>query len=238
MEVLTFQEVSKRFGQNDVLSGLNFHVKKGDFFAFVGANGQGKTTLIKGLLDFIKMDGGSIFIHGKNHRETEARSGVAYLPERFNPPYFLKGGEFLQYVTQLHKQPYEMDEVSETLNALDLDVAALDRPVRTYSKGMTQKLGLAGVFLSGRDLLVLDEPMSGLDPKARVLLKRRLLKLRSQGKTLFFSTHLLADVEELCDQMAILHQGQLRFEGSPTACRQKYPGNTLEESFIQCIEGC
>ncbi len=238
MEVLHFQGVSKRFGQHDVLSGLHFKVEQGEFFAFVGANGQGKTTLIKGLLDFIKMDAGEIFIHGKNHRHTEARSGVAYLPERFNPPYFLKGGEFLRYVTQLHRQPYVLEQVSETLNALDLDVGALERPVRTYSKGMTQKLGLAGVFLSGRDLLVLDEPMSGLDPKARVLLKRRLLTLRDQGKTLFFSTHLLADVEELCDHMAILHQGRLRFEGSPMTCRQYYPGTTLEESFIQCIERC
>ncbi|MBF0134373.1 MAG: ABC transporter ATP-binding protein [Magnetococcales bacterium] len=235
MDSLRFEGVRKRFASHEVLQGLSFSVRRGEFFAFVGANGQGKTTLIKGLLDFIRMDGGQICIHGIDHRETRARGGLAYLPERFTPPYFLKGGEFLRYVTQLHRQPFDWDRVVETLTALDLDVAALEQPVRSYSKGMTQKLGLAGAFLSGRELLVLDEPMSGLDPKARVLLKRRLLALKGEGRTLFFSTHLLADVEELCDRMAILHQGHLRFDGSPAACRSDYPGNTLEESFIRCI---
>ena len=237
MDILRFAGVRKRFASHEVLQGLDFSVRQGEFFAFVGANGQGKTTLIKGLLDFIRMDAGNIFIHGKDHRETQARAGVAYLPERFNPPYFLKGMEFLKYVIQLYRQPFHFDAVVATLSALDLDLAALDRPVRAYSKGMTQKLGLAGIFLSGRELLVLDEPMSGLDPKSRVLLKRRLLELKGEGRTLFFSTHLLADVEELCDCMAILHQGRLCFEGSPSLCRKKFPGKTLEESFIQCIEG-
>lgn len=236
MNVLRFEGVRKCFASREVLRGLDFSVRQGEFFAFVGANGQGKTTLIKGLLDFIRIDGGTIFIHDQNHRETRARSNLAYLPERFTPPYFLTGGEFLRYVSQLHQQPYNDDHVAETLTSLDLDLADLKRPVRAYSKGMTQKLGLAGAFLSGRELLVLDEPMSGLDPKARVLLKRQLLRLKAQGRTLFFSTHLLADVEELCDRMAILHQGHLRFEGSPSSCRTLFPGKTLEESFIQCIE--
>ncbi|MBF0145059.1 MAG: ABC transporter ATP-binding protein [Magnetococcales bacterium] len=237
MDVLRFEGVRKRFAAHEVLQGLEFTVRQGEFFAFVGANGQGKTTLIKGLLDFIRIDGGNIFIHGKDHRETRARSGLAYLPERFTPPWFLKGGEFLRYVTRLHQQPFVADQVDEILADLDLEPAALKRHVRDFSKGMTQKLGLAGAFLSGRDLLVLDEPMSGLDPKARVMLKRRLLKFKEEGRTLFFSTHLLADVEELCDRMAILHSGHLRFEGSPADCRKDYPGNTLEESFIRCIDG-
>lgn len=123
----------------------------------------------------------------------------------------------------------------EVLRSLDLDVSALKRPVRAYSKGMTQKLGLAACFLANKALYVLDEPMSGLDPKARALLKARLQSLRSNGCTLFFNTHALADVEEICDRMAILHDGQIRFVGSPMTCRQQFSAPTLEQAYMNCI---
>ncbi len=121
------------------------------------------------------------------------------------------------------------------LEALDLDPAALGRPVRAYSKGMAQKLGLAACFLSGKRLLILDEPVSGLDPKARALVKRHLLRLKAAGHTLFFSTHALPDVEELCDRMAILHGGEIRFVGSPAECRERFEAETLEQAFLNCI---
>ncbi|MBF0357760.1 MAG: ABC transporter ATP-binding protein [Magnetococcales bacterium] len=235
-EMLKFTNVKKKFVEKEVLQGIDLTVETGEFFAFVGANGQGKTTLMKGMLDFLHMDGGEIEIAGKSHRSTEARSSLAYLPERFNPPYFLTGRSFLQYMMKLHQRPYHESVVLTMLDHLDLDKAALDKPVRSFSKGMTQKLGLAGCFLSEKPLLLLDEPMSGLDPKARVLLKRQLLRMKQAGYSLFFSTHLLADVEELCDRMAILHNGHLRFVGSPKECRKQFPGQSLEESFINCID--
>ena len=108
-------------------------------------------------------------------------------------------------------------------------------PVRSYSKGMTQKLGLAACFLARKDLYVLDEPMSGLDPKARALLKARLQDLRARGCTLFFSSHALADVEEICDRMASLHDGHLRFVGSPAECRRRYEADSLEQAYMRCI---
>ena len=111
------------------------------------------------------------------------------------------------------------------LRLLDLEASALDKPTARLSKGMVQKLGLAACLLSGKRLLVMDEPMSGLDPRTRIYLQRHLLELKRQGYTCFFSTHLLADVEKLCDRMAILHQGKIRYAGSPAACRRhfKYP---------------
>jgi ABC-2 type transport system ATP-binding protein len=235
-EILKFKQVTKNFADKKVLQGIDLSVEAGEFFAFVGANGQGKTTLMKGMLDFIKMDGGEIDIFGKSHLLTSARGSISYLPERFNPPYFLTGRGFLQYIMKLHQCAYDEDAVLSMFSHLDLDPAALGSSVKSYSKGMTQKLGLAGCFLSEKPLLLLDEPMSGLDPKARVLLKRQLLRMKENGSSLFFSTHLLADVEELCDRMAILHDGHLRFVGSPKACRDRFGGKSLEESFINCIE--
>jgi ABC-2 type transport system ATP-binding protein len=122
------------------------------------------------------------------------------------------------------------------LAALDLDPDALTKPVRALSKGMAQKLGLAAVLLSGKALYVLDEPMSGLDPRARALLKQHLLAQRHSGvQTLFFSTHLLPDVETLCDRMIILHAGIPRFIGTPAECCAAYDAPDLETAYLRCV---
>jgi ABC-type multidrug transport system ATPase subunit len=120
--------------------------------------------------------------------------------------------------------------------SLDLDVAALDKPVRAYSKGMTQKLGLAACFLSQRDLYVLDEPMSGLDPKARARAKDLLLKLKSEGRTLLFTSHSLADAEEVCDRITVLHGGKMAYAGAPRGLCERYGEPSLERAFLKCIE--
>src|SRR5204863_6133852 len=112
---------------------------------------------------------------------------------------------------------------------------ALRKPVRALSKGMTQKLGLAGCFMLERDLYVLDEPMSGLDPAARVAVKAALARLSAEGRTLFFTSHVLADVEELCSSIAVLDHARLRFRGSPQALRTRYAETSLERAFMKCI---
>lgn len=233
---LRFQHVTKRYGATQVLRDLDLEIRRGESFGLVGMNGAGKTTLIKCLLDFCALDGGSIEIFGASHRLTEARAPLAFLPERFMPPYYLSGKDFLKYMLKLQSLPYDPLEAATILSALDLDFSALNQPVRAYSKGMTQKLGLAACFLASKDLHVLDEPMSGLDPKARALLKAHLQELRSTGRTLFFSSHALADVEEICDRMAILHDGKIRFVGSPADCCLQYGTNTLEQAYLKCID--
>lgn len=232
---LRFNNIVKRYEKKLVLQGINLEIAKGEFFGLVGMNGAGKTTLIKCLLDFCAADEGDVEIFGVNHRLTDARKPLAFLPERLIPPYYLTGSDFLKYTLKLQGLPYNAAEVDHTLQALDLDASALKRPVRSYSKGMTQKLGLAACFLANKELYVLDEPMSGLDPKARALLKAHLLKLRTSGRTLFFSSHALADVEEICDRMAILHNGQLGFIGSPAECKERFESSTLEQAFMKCI---
>ena len=182
-------------------------------------------------------DGGSIDIFGISHRLTVARRRLAFLPERFNPPYYLTGEDFIRYVLEMQSIAYDRGEAGRVLRTLDLDLAALSLPVRAYSKGMTQKLGLAACFLSRKDLYVFDEPTSGLDPKARARLKSQLRELKQQAHTVFFTSHALADVAEVCDRMALMHAGALRFAGTPAALCERYANVDLEQAFLRCIEG-
>jgi len=219
------------------LSAFTLSIEPGECFGLVGVNGAGKTTLIKCMLDFCEPDSGSIEIYGMPHRQTASRARLAYLPERFNPPYYLTGRDFLQYMAKMHRAAYAEHTTTDALKALDLDPAALDKPVRAYSKGMNQKLGLAACMLSHKDLYVLDEPTSGLDPRARILLKRKLKALRDEGKTIFFTSHALADVEEMCGRVAVIDGGKLCFAGTPAELMRTQNAGTMEEAFMALI-GC
>ncbi|MES2161587.1 MAG: ABC transporter ATP-binding protein [Pseudomonadota bacterium] len=232
---LRFQQVVKRYGQASVLQGVDLELQAGECFGLVGVNGAGKTSLIKCLLDFCALDGGAIDIFGQPHSRPSSRQPLGFLPERFTPPYYLTGADFIRYLLTLQGLAYDPAAVRAMLAALDLDPDALKRTVRGYSKGMTQKLGLAACLLARKPLYVLDEPMSGLDPKARALLKQQLRHLHQAGCTLFLTSHMLADVDELCDRMAILHEGRIRFAGSPAECRSRYGAANLEQAFLACI---
>ncbi len=232
---LSFEGVTKSYGTTPALLDFTLEVGRGELVGLVGGNGAGKTTLIKCLLDFCDTDRGEIRIFGASHRLTASRRALAFLPERFNPPFYLTGGDFLRYMAELHVTPYDDALVKETLERLDLASSALTMPVRAYSKGMTQKLGLAACLLSGKALQLLDEPTSGLDPRARALLKHELGRLRSAGRTVFFTSHALADVQEICDRMAVLHGGRLRFAGTPAELTARYGCTDLEQAFLECI---
>ena len=230
-----FCEVEKNYGRQQVLSGVDLTIHEGDYLGLVGVNGAGKTTLIKCLLDFSRAGSGSIKIYSLPSTDYRARERLAYLPEKFLAPYYLTGREFLEYTLRLYQVPRIEEEILAMAAVLDMDTNSLDREARKYSKGMSQKLGLAACLLSNRDLFVMDEPMSGLDPRARASLKRHLLELKSQGKTLFFSTHLLSDVEALCDKVAILHEGQVRFLGSPADCCARFETEDFEQAYLKCV---
>ncbi len=230
--MLEFDRVARRFGNRPVLDGVSLTVARGEALGLVGVNGAGKTTLIRGLLDLGRIDDGRITIDGVPHTETAARRGLSYLAERFEPPWFATGYELLRHLAALSGAPFDAAAARTEAATLDLDEAALERPARTYSKGMAQKLGLVASILSGAPLLVLDEPMSGLDPRARVLIKRRLAALRASGTTLFFSTHLLVDVESLCDRIAVLHGGRIAWCGTPAALVAARGATSLEAAFL------
>jgi ABC-2 type transport system ATP-binding protein len=231
-----FDQVRKSYGRQAVLQGIDLDIAAGMTFGLVGINGAGKTTLIKCLLDFCHLDSGRIEIFGSRHTASRSRARLAFLPERFMPPYFLTGRDFLSYMLTLDQRAAGEEKVRAMFAALDLDASALDKPVRSYSKGMTQKLGLAACLLAEPDLLILDEPMSGLDPLARARVKNLLRQLREQGRTLFFTSHALSDVEEICEYMVVLHQGSLYFSGSPQELMLRHASDSIEQAFLNCIE--
>lgn len=235
--MVRMRAVSKSFGRTEVLRGIDLDLALGSCTGLAGINGAGKTTLFKCLLDFCELDCGAIEVQGVEHRRPRARAGLAFLPERFTPPYFLTGRAFITMMLELFGRRYDEARVLAMFAALDLDDSALAKPVRDYSKGMTQKLGLAACFLSQRALYILDEPMSGLDPKARARTKELLLKLKSEGRTFFFSSHSLLDIEEICDQMSVLHGGKLAYTGAPRGLCERHGEASLERAFLKCIEG-
>lgn len=230
------EKVVKTYAGKIVLDGVDLEVSQGEFFSLVGMNGCGKSTLIKAVLDLIGIDGGMISIEGRSHRKVNARDNIAYLPDRFSPPVHLRGQDFIQYMLRLHGSGCDQRQIEEILDGLELDKTVMQESVNKLSKGMTQKLGLASCLLSGKSLLILDEPMSGLDPRARFLFKQQLARLKQQGATVFFSSHVLADVEEMADSMAVLHNSRVYFSGTPVKFKQQYQGENVEQAYMNCIE--
>ncbi len=234
--IISCQQVVKKYSGKVVLDKVDLQVKQGEFFGLVGMNGSGKSTLIKSILDLVAIDAGDIKIHSLSHRKVNSRENVAYLPDRFSPPAHLTGQNFIQYMMKLHGNDCSQNKIDNTLDELDLDKAVMQESVNKLSKGMTQKLGLASCLLSGKTLLILDEPMSGLDPRARVLFKKQLRQLKQRGVTVFFSSHVLADVEEMADTMAVLHNSKIYFSGTPEAFKLQYNGANVEQAYMSCIE--
>jgi len=227
----------KQYGAREALRGVDLEIAPGQGFGLVGVNGAGKTTLVKCLLDFCDYQGGSAELFGVPSRSAVARARLAFVPERFSPPYYLLGREFIAMTLELAGESYDATSAARQLSELELDPVVLQRPVRQLSKGMTQKLGLAACFLLRRELTLLDEPMSGLDPASRVAVKSVLARLRSEGRTLFFTSHVLTDVEELCSSIGVLHDGAIRYRGPPAGLCARYGEPHLERAFIRCIRG-
>src|SRR5438067_13890391 len=225
----------KRYGKITALDEVTLTVEQRETFGLIGANGAGKSTLIRCLLDLTVSERGRIEIFGLTASQPAARARLAYLPERFMPPHYLTGTEFLRTLAALGGERYDEARICALVAELELEREALARPVRALSKGMTQKLGLAACLGLERDLYVLDEPMSGLDPVARVAVKSVLDRLRREGRTLLFTSHVLADVDELCSSIAVLERARLRFRGSPRSLCERYGERSLERAFMRCL---
>ncbi len=238
-EILEISNISKVFfaknEQKLVLDDVSFAVKENEIFGFIGLNGMGKTTLIKIILDLLDEEEGEIKIFGHKKILPLARKRVCYLPEKFQPSPYLKGIEFLQFVLDFYGKKLDLEQAMVFCENLDLNFKVLNQKVTKYSKGMTQKLGLIATFLSAADLIILDEPMSGLDPRARINLKKELIKYKNLGKTIFFSSHILSDMDEICDSIAVLHDAKINFCGHPLEFKQRHQEDSLDKAFLKEI---
>jgi ABC-2 type transport system ATP-binding protein len=219
MEAIVTQHLSKTYrslGRRPApsLNDLNLSIRENEVFGFLGRNGAGKTTTIKILCSLLKADSGDAFILGRNVRTREAREVFGYLPEQ---PYFyeyLNPRETLDFYGRMRglsaaQRAREWDRLSEALDLRGIS----DQRIKSFSKGMRQRIGFAVALVGDPPVLILDEPMSGLDPVGRRMLRELILQQRDAGKTIFFSSHVLGDVEQICDRVGILVKGRFTREG-------------------------
>jgi ABC-2 type transport system ATP-binding protein len=217
------------------LKGLNLSVQTGEVFGFLGPNGAGKTTTMNVLLGYVNATSGAAFLFDVNTREPIARQRIGYLPELTYYYKFLTVEELLRFYARIFEIPKSETEtrIDQLLKLVELEHAR-KRPIRTYSKGMQQRAGLAQALINNPDLLLLDEPTSGLDPLGRMKVREIIQRLKNEGKTVFFSSHELGEVETICDRVAILHQGELKVQGRVADLMNQYQCN-LEQIFLKVV---
>jgi ABC-2 type transport system ATP-binding protein len=222
-------------GVKVAVNNLSLSIQQGEVFGFLGPNGAGKTTTMNVLLGFIPPTSGSASIFGVNVMEPIARQRIGYLPELTYYYKFLTAEELLRFYAKLFKIPPAEAErrIDDVLKLVEMQDAR-KRLIRTYSKGMQQRVGLAQALINQPDLLVLDEPTSGLDPLGRMKVREIIQRLKGEGKTVFFSSHELGEVETVCDRVAILHRGELKTEGSVAELIDRYRCN-LEQVFLKVV---
>ncbi|MCU0771215.1 MAG: ABC transporter ATP-binding protein [Verrucomicrobia bacterium] len=217
------------------VNDLSFEVRRGEVFGFLGPNGAGKTTTMNVLLGYVNATGGSAELFGVDVRQPIARQRIGYLPELTYYYRFLTAEELLRFYARIfglnhHTASRRIDEL---LKLVELD-GVRRRPIRTYSKGMQQRVGLAQALINDPDLLLLDEPTSGLDPIGRMKVREIIQRLQQQGKTVFFSSHELGEVETVCNRVAILHQGCVQEQGHVSDLVAKYQCD-LEQVFLKVV---
>jgi ABC-2 type transport system ATP-binding protein len=214
---------------------LTLSVHAGEVFGFLGPNGAGKTSTMNVLLGFIHATRGSADIFGVNVAQTIARQRLGYLPELTYYYKFLTAEELLRFYSRIFGIPGAERErrIDDVLKLVELEPAR-KRLIKTYSKGMQQRVGLAQALINNPDLLILDEPTSGLDPLGRMKVRGIIQRLKNEGKTVFFSSHELGEVETVCDRVAILHEGELRVSGRVDDLAREHQCN-LEQLFLKIV---
>ncbi len=232
MGVLVVNNLRKTFKKNSllgfkkeekkVLKGISFEVFE-EIFGFIGPNGAGKTTTIKVIMDFVKPDSGEILIFGKPNSDISVKQNLGFLPER---PYIygsITGKEYLDFCADVYGIPYyerkrKFAELLELVNLTGVE----EQPISSYSKGMVQRLLFASTLINDPDLLILDEPMSGLDPVGRNIIASVMKMLKEKGKAVFYSSHIIQDVERLSDRVAIIVDGKIKLLDSVANIVQEF----------------
>lgn len=239
--MIELNNVSKKYNKsNKVIDNINLQIKNGEIFGFLGPNGAGKTTTIKMITGILEIDEGEIFIDGKSiiKEPIEAKKLLGLVPD--NPEIFLKlkAIEYLNFIADMYEVSTEqrkdrIDKLGKEFGILDV----LNQKIETYSHGMKQKLMIISTLLHEPKNWILDEPMTGLDPKSSFLLKNTMKEYASKNNTVFFSTHILDVAEKLCDRVGIIDNGKLLFVGTYEELKQELKANrSLEELFMEIVE--
>ncbi len=210
LPIITISGLSKTLGKTEVLHNINLSIYEGEVFGFLGPNGAGKTTTMKAVLGILKATIGGVLLFGKSPTDISVQKRIGFMPENTYLYKYLTGDEFLEFNGKFYDMSPTVLEKrkTEVLEKVGL-IAARDKRLNTYSKGMLQRIGLAQAILHDPEVILLDEPMSGLDPVGRKMVKDLMLELKAAGKTLFFNTHILSDVEAICDSFAIIAKGHI-----------------------------
>jgi ABC-2 type transport system ATP-binding protein len=237
MHDIIISNLSKSYGEKKkkvhIIKNISLTVAKGTVFGFIGPNGAGKTSTIKMLVGLSHPTSGTITIKGGSPDDKEVRSKMGFMPESPLFYQYLTGHEFLDFVATLFKIENKENRIAHVLSEVNL-THAKDKRIRTYSKGMLQRLGLAQAIINNPEILFLDEPLDGLDPLGRAEVKKIILTLKKENTTIFINTHILGDVSEICDMVGILDNGELLAVDTPAKLSHGY--RDLEDAFVNMIQ--
>ena len=236
--VIQIKDLIVQYKDARVIDGVTLSVKPGEIFGFLGPNGAGKSSTIKTILGLLFPKSGTVTVLGRSPSDVRSRAKIGYLPEETTYYRFLSPKEILTFYGRLFGIPrVELKKRIERLLGLVGLEAVANRMISTFSKGMTQKMSLAQCLINDPELLILDEPTSGLDPIARMGLRKILSDLRQGGKTIFFSSHELSEVEMVCDSVAILKAGKMLKSGTLREILGTRHELSLEQYFLKTIHG-
>lgn len=232
--IITIRGLEKSFGTKDVLKGINLDVQKGQIIGYIGPNGAGKSTTVKIMLGLIEQYTGEIKIFGKNisNGNVEYKKKIGYVPETAEIYDNLTGREYLTFIGELYGIDYDVaDEKAKKLMELFNLEEVYDLRISSYSKGMRQKVLVISSLLNNPDILFLDEPLSGMDANSVMVFKEVLAELVSQGKTIFYSSHIMEIVEKISNRIILINNGQIVADGSFDQLKEKSMEGSLEGIF-------
>jgi len=234
--MIELHEVTKRYGSLTAVDRISFSVAKGEYFSLLGPNGAGKTTIVKMLLDFTRPTSGTLSVNGISSKDPACRTAVGYLAENPRIPPNLTGWQYLHRCAELlGMRRSEAAEQSGKIVELIGMKGREHTKASTYSRGMIQRFGLGAALTGNPKLLILDEPTSGLDPIGIREIRQLLESLKHQGMTILLNSHLLSEVEKICDTAAIINSGKLLLKDSISSIIQD--GETLEDVFVRLVKG-
>ena len=234
--MIELKAATKRYDSLVAVDNVSFSIEAGEYFALLGPNGAGKTTIVKMLLDFTQPTSGSLSLNGLSSTSAASRAAVGYLPENHHIPPYLTGWQYLQRCAELlNMNRLAVQEQCARIVGLVGMQGREHTKANTYSKGMVQRFGLGAALIGNPKLLILDETTSGLDPIGIREIRQLLESLKSQGMTIFLNSHLLSEVEKICDNAAIINRGKLMVKDKISSLVKD--GDTLEDVFIRFVKG-